>query len=263
MTQVNYKDEELLRLILKLLYTYPTLTIADIISPDECVPESGPYIELTNIDWDNKRIPVQWNGDKPIFEHIKFPEGGDFSKLYDYRAYAIALRYTELSLREINFISSYSQMAKVWSQNSYCVRRRVGALIVKDKMIISDGFNGTPSGFDNCCEIEVPMHSYKSENGHLTIDENDHSKVMLKTRPEVLHAESNAITKCAKYGRSTDGADLYVTCSPCLECSKLIIQAGIKRVRFTELYKDACGLILLLKSGVEIYYDQNLWSDVG
>ena len=109
------------------------------------------------------------------------------------------------------FDHSYLQMASVWAQNSYCKRRQVGALLVKDRMIISDGYNGTPSGFENVCE---------DENG--------------VTKPYVLHAEANAITKVAKSGNSSKGATLYVTASPCLECAKLIIQAGIKRV----VYKD-------------------------
>ncbi|MEN8117804.1 MAG: dCMP deaminase family protein [Bacteroidota bacterium] len=123
----------------------------------------------------------------------------------------------------------YLKMADVWSQNSYCVRRRVGALIVKDKMIISDGYNGTPSGFENVCE-----------------DENN------KTKPYVLHAEANAITKVAKSGNSSDGATLYVTSSPCLECSKLIIQAGIKRVVFTESYRLEDGINLLKRANIEV-----------
>ena len=104
------------------------------------------------------------------------------------------------------FDHSYLEMAEIWAQNSYCKRRKVGALLVKDRMIISDGYNGTPSGFENICE----------EDG--------------VTKPYVLHAEANAITKVAKSGNSSEGATLYVTASPCLECSKLIIQSGIKRV---------------------------------
>lgn len=123
----------------------------------------------------------------------------------------------------------YLKMADIWSQNSYCKRRQVGALIVKDKMIISDGYNGTPSGFENVCE-----------------DENN------KTKPYVLHAEANAITKVAKSGNSSDGATLYVTSSPCLECSKLIIQAGIKRVVFTESYRLEDGINLLKRAGIEV-----------
>ncbi|WP_319500438.1 dCMP deaminase family protein [uncultured Draconibacterium sp.] len=123
----------------------------------------------------------------------------------------------------------YLKMADIWSQNSYCKRRQVGALIVKDKMIISDGYNGTPSGFENNCE-----------------DEDN------KTKPYVLHAEANAITKVAKSGNSSDGATLYVTSSPCLECSKLIIQAGIKRVVFTESYRLEDGINLLKRADIEV-----------
>ncbi|QGY44336.1 CMP deaminase [Maribellus comscasis] len=123
----------------------------------------------------------------------------------------------------------YLKMAEIWAQNSYCKRRQVGALIVKGKMIISDGYNGTPSGFENICE-----------------DENN------KTKPYVLHAEANAITKVAKSNNSSDGATLYVTSSPCLECSKLIIQAGIKRVVFTENYRLEDGINLLRRANVEV-----------
>lgn len=123
----------------------------------------------------------------------------------------------------------YLKMADIWAQNSYCQRRQVGALIVKDKMIISDGYNGTPSGFENVCE-----------------DENN------KTKPYVLHAEANAITKVAKSGNSSDGATLYVTSSPCMECSKLIIQAGIKRVVFTESYRLEDGINLLKRAGIDV-----------
>jgi dCMP deaminase len=123
----------------------------------------------------------------------------------------------------------YLKMAEIWSQNSYCKRRQVGALIVKDKMIISDGYNGTPAGFENICE-----------------DEDN------KTKPYVLHAEANAITKVAKSGNSSDGATLYVTSSPCIECSKLIIQAGIKRVVFTESYRLEEGINLLKRADIEV-----------
>ena len=122
----------------------------------------------------------------------------------------------------------YLRMAKIWSENSYCVRRKVGALLVKDKMIISDGYNGTPSGFPNVCE-----------------DEHD------TTYPYVLHAEANAITKVARSNNSSDGSTLYVTASPCIECSRLIIQAGIRRVVFSELYRMADGLQLLKRAGIE------------
>ena len=123
----------------------------------------------------------------------------------------------------------YLRMASIWSENSYCERRKVGALIVKDKMIISDGFNGTPSGFDNICESPEGV-----------------------TFPYVLHAEANAITKVARSNNSSEGSTLYVSTSPCMECSKLIIQAGIRRVVFSELYRITDGLDLLRKAGVEI-----------
>jgi dCMP deaminase len=125
----------------------------------------------------------------------------------------------------------YISMALIWAQNSYCKRRKVGALLVKDKMIISDGYNGTPSGFENICE-----------------DENN------LTKPYVLHAEANAITKVAKSGNSSEGATLYVTSSPCLECAKLIIQAGIKRVVFTESYRLDDGTNLLRRAGIEVIH---------
>ena len=123
----------------------------------------------------------------------------------------------------------YLRMATIWAENSYCERRKVGAIIVKDKMIISDGFNGTPSGFENICEDENKM-----------------------TKPYVLHAEANAITKVAKSNNSSKGATLYVTTSPCMECSKLIIQAGIKRVVFDEKYRVTDGLEILERAGIEL-----------
>lgn len=122
----------------------------------------------------------------------------------------------------------YMSMAKIWAENSYCQRRKVGALIVKNNMIISDGYNGTPSGFENVCE---------DENG--------------VTKPYVLHAEANAITKVAKSANNCDGATLYVTASPCIECSKLIIQAGIKRVVYSDPYRNDDGLKLLQRVGIE------------
>jgi dCMP deaminase len=125
----------------------------------------------------------------------------------------------------------YLRMAKVWAENSYCQRRQVGALIVKDKMIISDGYNGTPSGFENVCETEDGV-----------------------TKPYVLHAEANAITKIARSGNNSDGATLYVTDSPCIECSKLIIQAGIKRVVYGEKYRLTDGIDLLERAGVIVEY---------
>ncbi|MBQ6763142.1 MAG: dCMP deaminase family protein [Bacteroidales bacterium] len=126
------------------------------------------------------------------------------------------------------FDHSYLEMAEIWAQNSYCKRRKVGALLVKDRMIISDGYNGTPSGFENVCE----------EDG--------------VTKPYVLHAEANAITKVAKSGNSSDGATLYVTASPCLECSKLIIQSGIKRVVYRDEYRLTDGVDLLRRAGIEV-----------
>ena len=125
----------------------------------------------------------------------------------------------------------YIRMAQIWAENSYCQRRKVGALIVKDKMIISDGYNGTPSGFPNVCESDEGV-----------------------TFPWVLHAEANAITKVARSNNSSEGSTLYVSTSPCMECSKLIIQAGIKRVVFSELYRITDGLDLLRKAGVTVDY---------
>lgn len=127
------------------------------------------------------------------------------------------------------FDSKYLRMARIWATNSYCKRRQVGALLVKDNMIISDGYNGTPSGFENNCE---------DENG--------------VTRPYVLHAEANAITKVARSGNSAAGATLYVTASPCMECSKLIIQSGITRVVYSEDYRLDDGIKLLRLAGIEV-----------
>lgn len=129
----------------------------------------------------------------------------------------------------------YLRMARIWAENSYCTRRQVGAIIVSGSMIISDGFNGTPSGFENVCE---------DDNG--------------VTKPYVLHAEANAITKVARSNNSSRGATLYVTASPCLECSKLIIQAGIKRVVFNEMYRITDGIDLLRRAGVVVDYIKDL-----
>ena len=126
---------------------------------------------------------------------------------------------------------SYIRMARIWAENSYCKRRQVGALVVKNKAIISDGYNGTPSGFENVCE--------------------DGSNV---TYPYVLHAEANAITKLARSNNSSDGATLYVTASPCIECAKLIIQAGIKRVVYSEKYRLEDGLQLMREAGIQLDY---------
>lgn len=127
------------------------------------------------------------------------------------------------------FDQSYLDMAAIWARNSYCKRRQVGALIVKDRMIISDGYNGTPSGFENVCEDESGA-----------------------TKPYVLHAEANAISKVAKSGNSSDGSTLYVTASPCLECAKLIIQAGIRRVVYRDEYRLTDGVDLLRRAGIEV-----------
>ena len=129
------------------------------------------------------------------------------------------------------FDSSYIAMAGVWARNSYCKRRQVGALIVKDRMIISDGYNGTPSGFENVCE-----------------DENN------LTKPYVLHAEANAITKLARSHNNSDGATIYVTDSPCIECAKLIIQAGIKRLVYSRQYRLTDGIDLLKRAGIDVVF---------
>ncbi len=131
--------------------------------------------------------------------------------------------------KQKQFDKKYLQMAEIWAKNSYCERRQVGALIVKDKMIISDGYNGTPSGFENICEDEQGV-----------------------TKPYVLHAEANAITKVAKSNNSSEGATLYITTSPCMECAKLIIQAGIRRVVFNDQYRIEDGINLLKRAGVEV-----------
>ncbi len=139
------------------------------------------------------------------------------------------MTHEELKQQELD--RRYMRMAAIWAENSYCKRRRVGALIVKDKMIISDGYNGTPSGFENVCE-----------------DENN------VTKPYVLHAEANAITKIARSGNSSEKSTMYVTASPCIECAKLIIQAGIHRVVYSEKYRLEDGLNLLRKANVEVVY---------
>ena len=133
----------------------------------------------------------------------------------------------DLKQRELD--QRYLRMAAIWAENSYCQRRQVGALIVKEKMIISDGYNGTPSGFENVCE---------DENG--------------LTKPYVLHAEANAITKIARSGNNSDGATLYVTDSPCIECAKLIIQAGIRRVVYARQYRLTDGIELMRRAGIEL-----------
>ena len=131
--------------------------------------------------------------------------------------------------KQFELDSRYIRMAQIWAENSYCKRRQVGAIIVKDKMIISDGYNGTPAGFENICE---------DDNG--------------LTKSYVLHAEANAITKIARSGNNSDGATLYVTSSPCIECAKLIIQSGIKRVVYSEEYRLTDGIDLLRRAGIEV-----------
>ena len=131
--------------------------------------------------------------------------------------------------KQVALDQRYLRMARIWAENSYCQRRKVGALVVKDKMIISDGYNGTPSGFENVCE--------------------DADNV---TKPYVLHAEANAITKLARSNNNSDGSTLYITDSPCIECAKLIIQAGIKRVVFAQKYRLVDGLELLQRANIEL-----------
>ena len=130
--------------------------------------------------------------------------------------------------KQLSLDLRYLRMARIWAENSYCQRRKVGALVVKEKMIISDGYNGTPSGFENVCEDEMNV-----------------------TKPYVLHAEANAITKLARSSNNSDGATLYVTASPCIECAKLIIQAGIKRVVYADEYRLTDGIDLLRRAGIE------------
>ena len=142
---------------------------------------------------------------------------------------------TDQNGKQLVLDKRYLRMARIWAENSYCRRRQVGALLVKDQMIISDGYNGTPAGFTNVCE---------DEDG--------------STKPYVLHAEANAITKVARSGNSSEGSTLYITASPCMECSKLIIQAGIKRVVFNELYRLSDGLDLLANAGVECVHISEL-----
>lgn len=141
---------------------------------------------------------------------------------------------TEIVKQE-NLDKRYLRMSTIWAENSYCTRRKVGAIIVKDQMIISDGYNGTPSGFENICEDNTGT-----------------------TKPYVLHAEANAITKVARSNNSSDGATLYVTASPCVECAKLIIQAGIKRVVFNELYRITDGIDLLKRANIECVHIENI-----
>ena len=138
---------------------------------------------------------------------------------------------SERTEKQLELDKRYLRMAAIWSENSYCKRRQVGALIVKDQMIISDGYNGTPSGFENVCEDEHNI-----------------------TKPYVLHAEANAITKVAASSNSSKGATIYITSAPCIECAKLIIQAGIKRVVYSEKYRLEDGLDLLKRANIEVIY---------
>ena len=133
--------------------------------------------------------------------------------------------------KQRKFDERYLRMARIWAENSYCQRRQVGALVVKEGMIISDGYNGTPSGFENVCE---------DDNG--------------VTKPYVLHAEANAITKLARSSNNSDGATIYITASPCIECAKLIIQSGIKRVVYGEQYRLTDGIDLLRRAGIEVVF---------
>ncbi|MBQ2128858.1 MAG: dCMP deaminase family protein [Prevotella sp.] len=137
----------------------------------------------------------------------------------------------EYTNKQRNLDHRYLRMARIWAENSYCQRRQVGALVVKDKMIISDGYNGTPSGFENVCEDEQNV-----------------------TKPYVLHAEANAITKLARSSNNSEGATIYITASPCIECAKLIIQAGIKRVVYGEHYRLTDGIELLQRAGIEVVF---------
>lgn len=131
--------------------------------------------------------------------------------------------------KQLKLDGRYLRMARIWAENSYCKRRQVGAIVVKDNRIISDGYNGTPSGFENVCEDEANV-----------------------TKPYVLHAEANAITKLARSHNNSDGSTIYITASPCIECAKLIIQSGIKRVVYGENYRLDDGIRLLKRAGVEV-----------
>ena len=142
---------------------------------------------------------------------------------------------TSIDLKQLRYHRAYLRMAASWSELSHCERKKVGALIVKDEMIISDGYNGTPSGFENCCEDEVG-----------------------NTQWYVLHAEANAILKVAKSTNNCKGATLYLTLSPCKDCSKLVLQAGISRVVYKDAYKDTAGIDFLISAGVEVIQIENL-----
>ena len=173
-----------------------------------------------------------------------------------------------------NFDSAYLKIAEIWAQNSFARRAKVGAIIVKDNRIISDGFNGTPVGFDNTCEeyrcslmhdnsVECPISpeitiaDKLKSNTHLHYVCGGCSCSEMVTKKEVLHAEANAITKLCQSAQSSEGATIYVTMSPCFECAKLIIQAGIKRVVYKEQYRETAGLELLKAAGIEVVHLTN------
>ena len=196
------------------------------------ISDSGiPDIECQELSflfnmWNTMKI--NGSGDPAIFHTLK--EAREFMKgkrYFEYPVHGLADKIRRIEKKGL-LDERYIRMARIWAENSYCERRKVGALIVKDGSIISDGYNGTPSGFENECECDG------------------------KTKPYVLHAEANAITKLAKDTRSSVGATLYVTMSPCIECAKLIIQAGIKRVVYDEQYRDTSGIDLLRRAGVKV-----------
>jgi dCMP deaminase len=153
------------------------------------------------------------------------------SRLWAQSSNQMSEQNSNMEEKQLAIDKRYLKMARVWATNSYCIRRQVGALLVKNKMIISDGYNGTPSGFENECE-----------------DEHD------TTKSYVLHAEANAITKVAKSNNSSEGSTLYITTSPCMECSKLIIQSGIVKVIYQEKYRITDGLNLLERAGIKLIH---------
>ena len=178
----------------------------------------------------------------------------------------------EKELKAFELDKRYLRMARIWSENSYAIRRQVGCLIVKDRMIISDGYNGTPSGFENICEEKIyeyrpgPNCNADYEKCIKGFDGTCRGcgfaiktdNYILKTKPYVLHAEANALSKLAKSLNNSEGATLYVTDEPCLECSKMIIQAGIKRVVFWRDYHSHDGVQLLLRAGIKIDQISNI-----
>ena len=157
--------------------------------------------------------------------------------------------------KQTAFDKRYLRMAHIWAENSYALRLQVGCLMVKNKMIISDGYNGMPSGFPNCCEYVIApdgtTREFDTPRGcqHYVMN---HNGSRLVSKPEVLHAEANAITKIAKSGNNAEGATIYVTDAPCLNCAKLIIQAGISRVVYDRSYRDTSGIDLLRQAGIKV-----------